>query len=221
MGNKQKSLKTQLELVLKKQLRVSSIKDIDVDLYITIATYVLEEIGLCTIEELTKNLLDKYLNEIAIKNLNRTRLDKVNYVLQLIIDWQNNEISEKCKGIEVVCDYCGSSAKLIDSKVVYGRSYGNIYLCSAYPNCDSYVGVHKGDNWPKGRLANAELRELKKKAHNVFDKIWRNGELTRVEAYKLLQTKMKLKKFQTHIGEFNIAQCNEAILICNEYLKSS
>ena len=43
---------------------------------------------------------------------------------------------------KVYCDYCGRETEYVDSKVIYGKSYGKIYLCR---NCMAYVGVHKGD----------------------------------------------------------------------------
>lgn len=51
---------------------------------------------------------------------------------------------------KVYCDYCGRQAEYVDSKVVYGKSYGMMYLCR---NCMAYVGVHKGTDKPLGRLA--------------------------------------------------------------------
>ena len=62
---------------------------------------------------------------------------------------------------KVYCDYCGRQAEYVDSKVIYGKSYGMMYLCR---NCMAYVGVHKGTDKPLGRLANAELRYWKKAA---------------------------------------------------------
>ena len=38
--------------------------------------------------------------------------------------------------VDVFCDYCGTKADLVDSSVIYGKSYGDIYLC---PNCGAYV----------------------------------------------------------------------------------
>ena len=69
---------------------------------------------------------------------------------------------------KVYCDYCGRETEYVDSKVIYGKSYGKIYLCR---NCMAYVGVHKGTDKPLGRLANAELRNWKKAAHAVFDSV--------------------------------------------------
>ena len=50
---------------------------------------------------------------------------------------------------KVYCDYCGRQAEYVDSKIVYGKSYGMMYLCR---NCMAYVGVHKGTDKPLGRL---------------------------------------------------------------------
>lgn len=58
-----------------------------------------------------------------------------------------------------VCPYCGNPSEYIDSKKIYGTSYGMIYACIP---CDAYVGVHK-DNPEKalGRLADFNLRKQK------------------------------------------------------------
>ena len=113
---------------------------------------------------------------------------------------------------EVTCPYCGRLATYVDSEVVYGRSYGMIYLCSP---CDAYVGVHKRTNTPLGRLANAELRKWKKLAHAYFDPLWQFGRLKgrRGDAYKWLAEKMKLHISETHIGLFDVAQCQQVVSI--------
>ncbi len=110
------------------------------------------------------------------------------------------------------CDYCGQLAHLVDSSLVYGRSYGLIYYCAP---CRAWVGVHKGTNKPLGRLANAELREWKKKAHAAFDLLWKGGRMRRNEAYDWLSEQMKLPKKHTHIGMFDVDECKKVIEICN------
>lgn len=71
------------------------------------------------------------------------------------------------------CPYCKDIATLRSSKEVYGgRDFGNMFICNNYPSCDAYVGVHLGSNKPLGRLANAELRSWKKRAHAHFDPLW-------------------------------------------------
>lgn len=112
----------------------------------------------------------------------------------------------------VICDYCGTAAELVDSKVIYGRSYGMAYLC---PKCGAYVGCHAGTTRPLGRLADAKLREWKKRAHAAFDPIWQSNTLTRRQAYSWLAGKMGLPVEQTHIGYFNVAQCKEVVRLCS------
>ena len=116
----------------------------------------------------------------------------------------------------VLCPYCGVQADFVDSAVVYhGYSYGMIYLC---PQCGAYVGTHKGTDRPLGRLANAELRKWKMAAHAAFDPLWQRGEYKhrRNDAYAWLAEKMGLPKEQTHIGMFDVAQCQKVIQIINE-----
>lgn len=116
---------------------------------------------------------------------------------------------------DVICDYCGRKAELVDSKVIYGTSYGMMYLCR---HCNAYVGCHKGTDRPLGRLADAELRYWKKAAHAVFDPLWRQGRFRgqRKAAYEWLAEQMGLPVEQTHIGMFDIAQCKQAIKIVQE-----
>lgn len=125
-----------------------------------------------------------------------------------------------------ICPYCFRRPVYVDSKIVYGKTYGMIYFCKA---CDAYVGVHKSDKSnPKkslGRLANKKLRDLKKQAHDHFDKLWqraiKNGRSkheARNSAYIWLSEEMKIDSENCHIGYFNEFQCQEAIRICRKYL---
>ncbi|MCF8017802.1 MAG: DUF3268 family zinc-finger domain-containing protein [Vallitaleaceae bacterium] len=114
---------------------------------------------------------------------------------------------------KVFCPYCGSQAEYADSKVVYGRSYGMIYLCR---QCDAYVGVHKGTDKPLGRLADKELRYWKMAAHEAFDPIWKSRRMRRNDAYTWLAERMGLKPEETHIGMFDVPECKKVIKICND-----
>lgn len=97
------------------------------------------------------------------------------------------------------------------SKVYCGKSYGNMYICENYPECDSYVGVHKGTNKPLGIMANAEHRELKKKCHAQFDVLWKSGAMSRRTAYSKLQKIMNLPQQEAHIGMFTMSQCRQLL----------
>jgi hypothetical protein len=109
-----------------------------------------------------------------------------------------------------ICPYCNQESQFIDSSVIYGKSYGMMYLCS---DCDSHVGCHDGTNKAKGTLANKELREFRKKAHECFDPLWKNKTYSRSSAYKWLSEKLGIPVDKTHIAMFNKEQCNKVIAL--------
>ena len=111
----------------------------------------------------------------------------------------------------VLCNYCGKPAAYVDSSIVYHKSYGMIYYC---PPCTAWVGVHKGTDKPLGRLANAELREWKKKAHAAFDPLWQGGKMRRNQAYAWLAQRLGLPTHLTHIGMFDVITCQQVVRIC-------
>ena len=129
---------------------------------------------------------------------------------------QNNDIN---KGS--ICPYCFEKTVYVDSKEVYSRSYGMIYLCRP---CRAWVGVHRGTSNALGRLANSELREAKKEAHFYFDKLWaakiKKGftkNKARGSAYKWLSSKLGIPASETHIGWFDIDMCKKVIEICKPH----
>ena len=114
----------------------------------------------------------------------------------------------------VFCNYCGKPAEFVDSIIVYGSSYGMIWFCK---DCNAWVGVHKGTSTPLGTLANAELRAYRRKAHGLFDRIWRRRWMSRGKAYAWLSEQMGLTREETHIGMFNAEQCRIVIDLCIRY----
>lgn len=113
---------------------------------------------------------------------------------------------------DVWCPHCGAKAELRDSSVVYkGRSFGLLYVCQNYPKCDSYVGVHKGTNRPKGTLADRITREARVRAHGTFDQVWKNGRMSRSKAYRLLATLLEIPASEMHIGQMSVEGCEKII----------
>ena len=116
------------------------------------------------------------------------------------------------------CPYCHSEVLLRSAYSVYrtsdSKNWGNMWVCSNFPECDAYVGCHKGTDIPLGRLANHELRELKKEAHRQFDPIWKSHLMSRAGAYKWLASMMKIPPSECHIGMFDVKQCQRVIRIC-------
>ncbi len=129
------------------------------------------------------------------------------------------EITEEYKLICTgkICPYCKQKSEYVDSSIIYGRSYGMIYLCKA---CDAYCGVHKGSNVSLGRLANKNLRELKKEAHKYLDEIWKSNEMSRSDTYIWLSKKLEIPLEYTHIGMFDENLCKNARTYCYQYLNN-
>jgi ssDNA-binding Zn-finger/Zn-ribbon topoisomerase 1 len=121
------------------------------------------------------------------------------------------------------CPYCGSHAILKDASYVYGQnsSGGKVYVCSHYPACDSYVGVHQGTSLPKGSLANRTLRRKRIQAHRIFDQLWRQGIFSRQEAYRWIADRFCLQIRQAHIGNFSDYMCDQLIQEASKVLKNN
>ncbi len=117
-----------------------------------------------------------------------------------------------------VCPFCRSRVSLIDSAKVFGYSYGFIYLCDFYPNCDARGGCHPGTIKPLGTLADKELRRWRRLAHQKFDPLWKLGIFPcRNAAYKWLSKVMRLPLAKTHIAMFNIRQCQRVIAFVEDF----
>ena len=114
----------------------------------------------------------------------------------------------------VLCPYCGSAARIRKAEAIYGSGpSGCVYVCSNYPVCDAYVGCHPGTQKPLGTLANAKLRLLRRNAHNVFDRWWKSGRMTRTEAYRELSQLMDLDTERTHIAMMDAEECKRLLEI--------
>lgn len=124
----------------------------------------------------------------------------------------------------MTCPYCSAPVKLVDSSVIYnGRSYGPAWVCSAYPQCDAYVGCHPGTSKPLGRLADKRLRNAKMAAHKAFDPIWRTPSISRTPkqmraiAYRWLAEQLGVKPKHCHIGWFDAETCERVVEVCEKF----
>ena len=106
------------------------------------------------------------------------------------------------------CLYCLNRVEWVENKEIYGKNYGKsvmIWLCR---KCDAYVGCHNNTRRPLGTMANAETRVWRKKAHEIFDPLWKNGKISREKAYGLLKENFG---FEIHIAESDIGLCRAII----------
>lgn len=117
------------------------------------------------------------------------------------------------------CQYCGKETEFVNSKVIYGKSYGMIYLCIS---CNAYVGTYSNTDRALGCVANEDLRKIRNKTHVTFDSLW-NGknELTyfkeRQDAYNWLADKMGRDVRLTHVGMFTVEDCKQVLDICENF----
>lgn len=119
------------------------------------------------------------------------------------------------------CPYCNNRARLVTGLVIYPRrpdlghkKFWHCAPCRAYVGChDAGVGQGNGTK-PLGRLANAELRAAKKRAHFAFDMLWldkTNKRRARQAAYTWLAAAMGLPVERCHIGEMDVQQCEQVV----------
>ena len=113
---------------------------------------------------------------------------------------------------EVLCPYCGKPAKLVTGADVYPHierlASRMFWRCRG---CDAHVGCHEGTSTPFGRLANAELRRARQRAHEAFDPLWKGREMSRRAAYAWLAAALKIDETNCHIGMFDVADCERVV----------
>ena len=114
----------------------------------------------------------------------------------------------------MICPYCNNQAEWVENKAIYGRNYGKSFMMWLCKPCNAYVGCHNNTRKPLGVIANRELREWRKKAHNAFDPLWKNNRnMNRDKAYGLLEKEFKCV---VHIGESDIEMCKLIIKFCED-----
>ena len=132
-------------------------------------------------------------------------------------------MKRKNRPVSIKCPYCGKSAVLRKASYVYKEMAAEeyVYVCSNYPGCNSYVGVHSGSIEPKGTLANGDLRNKRIHAHKLFDKIWKQGIMSRANAYHWMRDRFGLSDEQAHIGKFNDYMCDQLMAECRILLENN
>jgi hypothetical protein len=117
---------------------------------------------------------------------------------------------------QITCPYCDRPALLVTGKTIYPHRVDlwpkYFYACSP---CDAYVGCHPDTLQPLGRLANAELRAAKMRAHAAFDGLWRDGGMKRSAAYDWLVRQLDIKRRDCHIGAFDVETCQGVVKACS------
>lgn len=108
------------------------------------------------------------------------------------------------------CPYCNREAIWCENKEVYGRNYGKSYMMWLCKPCDAYVGCHNNTKEPLGRLANEDLRKMRRKVHIKIDPFWKDGKYHRGQVYKTISD---ILGFQFHAGDSTKKICVKVLSI--------
>ena len=126
---------------------------------------------------------------------------------------------------QVNCPYCGAPAFCRPASMVHGKNTWqkgtHLYVCSRWPDCDSYVTAHKNTLQPMGSLANKNLRYKRILAHEALEELRQIRHMETWAVYVWLQMKLELTPDKAHIGMFSEEMCDHLISICRESMQSS
>ncbi len=128
---------------------------------------------------------------------------------------------KKVNNIPLKCPYCGRNAELKSSVGIYKTNKYEpqmLWVCTGYPECDSYVRCQQGTTIPLGNLANGELRALRREAHKYFDALYKDGKMSREGAYRWLSDLLCKPMKEVHISCLSDYHCKVVINKAKEIL---
>lgn len=119
------------------------------------------------------------------------------------------------------CPYCGALVVYRSAEGIYqeNKKGAMLYVCSRYPECDAYVRVQPGTKLPLGTLANGDLRALRRQTHGQFDRLYKEGLMTKDGAYRWLGELLGLPQSQAHIGCLGEYNCRLVLEKSRELLE--
>lgn len=117
---------------------------------------------------------------------------------------------------DLSCPYCGAKMTLRFT-VKFNRAF---YGCSEWPRtkCEGVHGCHPSGA-PLGIPATKEVKAARIRAHDAFDKLWKDGHMERGTAYRWMREAMGLSKRDAHIGRFDAEQCERLVALATQKLK--
>lgn len=109
------------------------------------------------------------------------------------------------------CRYCAGVVVIAHHENVYGKKSGGRwpwrYVCQ---DCSASVGMHTGTAIPLGTLANASLREARRRGKAPFSKLERMKLVKRRDLYASLARHLGLHVDRCHFAMFEAKQCEQA-----------
>lgn len=106
----------------------------------------------------------------------------------------------------IVCPSCNDLMQLRNGP------WGFFYTCNGYPRC-TLLWKADEQGFPIGEPADAETRKMRKIAHDMFDRLWKENIINRTRAYEWLCAVLHKSKRDGHIGMLNIGECRRLITL--------
>ena len=99
--------------------------------------------------------------------------------------------------------------------------YGEFWGCPEYPGCDVTASHSKFDN--RYHVSTQVVRDARKQAHAIFDRLWQERHAPRGAAYRWLAEKLHIQNWQRdcHIQHFGFDACCEVVGLCADMLMRS
>lgn len=121
------------------------------------------------------------------------------------------------------CPYCGKAAELVTGEVIYPHreDLAHLKFWACLP-CDAYVGTHKNSEEakPLGTLANKATRTARMRAHAAFDPIWKNGHMSRSNAYEIMAMALGYELSDCHISMMDEDEANNVTRYAKGVMKA-
>lgn len=118
--------------------------------------------------------------------------------------------------IDATCIECGGTGELVDGKRIYPHRPDlyrkRFYLCA----CGAYCGCHPGSVVPLGNPCGPETRRARSAAHDVFDPLWKRGQMDRSSAYKWLADATGIEREKCHIGMMTAEQARLVVRVVRD-----
>lgn len=112
---------------------------------------------------------------------------------------------------EYRCPTCRGSASIRPRSWIGHDSGGNVLACDNYPDCDTYVGVHRYTLRPMGRMATREVRWKRSVAHTWIDQMWQDYGYSRQQAYEWVAETLGLTDREAHVAKLSEGQLDTLI----------
>lgn len=125
------------------------------------------------------------------------------------------ESAPRAQPADLICPDCGAKMVLRETSKFKHKNGMNrkFYGCSNYPTCTATHGAHPNGD-PLGIPGNSETKKARIAAHEMFDELWKSGEMSRKGAYRWLAKQLGVE--EVHFGEMTKEECEEAMQIIEE-----